>query len=56
MNHLVHSGVKGMKRGNAAEASVWGARANAIATKQQLNSLYGVDADSILKNKYDSLN
>lgn len=45
-----------MKRGDAAEASVWGARANAIATKQQLKSLYGVDVDSVLKTKYGNLN
>lgn len=43
------------KRGRAAEASVWGARANAIATRQQLQSFYGANVDEILETKYEDL-
>lgn len=43
------------KQGRASESAVWAARANAIATRQQLQSFYGVNVDSVLDTKYESL-
>lgn len=43
------------KQGRAAESSVWASRADAIATRQQLQSFYGANVDRILETKYESL-